>query len=113
MEQQSHLAFDERYIPPDVLHVLHATHKNVVVYSGTLALPNCDTFATSMSMNVANPAAIALALVVAKGDPACTDVGTSTTPFSVSYAADGHEAVLKNIAINARPVSFSVTESKK
>ena len=112
-QQQTHLAFDETYAPPKSLHLSHVTHKHMDTSSGTLTLPNCDTFSTHMSISSASPAAVSLALVVAKGDPLCTDVGTSTAPFSVSYGADAHGAVLKNILVNERSVPFSVIETKK
>lgn len=111
----THTAIDADYPIPNTVLVTHTTiKKGAFAYGGTLVLPNCDTFSTSMSAAGANPAAVSLSFVVTKVDSVCADMGTSSAPFLVSYS-DGtaHAPTLANITINNHPVSFSLVKSNK
>lgn len=103
-------AADPNYVLPRRITIKHSSKQGVETYQGELALPNCDMFSTGVSTTGTRSVTLALVFRVTKAaDGACTDAGTSTTPFLISYASPTtHSPSLAGITINDTPVSFSV-----
>ena len=102
---------DVSYTPPAKVVIHSRSIRGGESYSGSLVLPNCDTFSTSFSTQGHNGAAISLTFMVSKTDAVCDDVGTSSAPFAISYSSgEAKSPPLTNLVINNRPALFSLVE---
>ena len=106
------MTYDTEYTMPKKIDIVRTAKKNKITYTGSFVVPNCDTFSTSLLTPAAGSASVSLAFVVAKTSDACSDVGTSSTPFTLSYSlattSTANTPKLTDIRINNQPVPFSV-----
>lgn len=99
---------DTSYVSPGPIVVVHTKSGSTQTYSGSLMIPNCDTFSVHISTS-GNQISLAFTILTLGGN--CTNAANAATPFVVTYStSQSGTPTLDGITINGASASFSVTE---